>query len=77
MILQLANIFLQKIDEVDEDPFKSTSAKTVSNKKTSVTALTGIENVYFPNIREWIKGFLNKDSSSEVGIAIIAMYKTV
>ena len=49
---------LQKINEVGRVPFQSST----SSAKADITALTGVENKYFPTIRDWIKGFLQDES---------------
>ena len=40
--------------------------------KAAITALTGVENIHFPIIRDWIRHFLQDES--EV-ITLVSMYK--
>lgn len=48
---------LQKLGEVREEPFADTVGYSVQDKG-DITALTKVENKYFPEIRHWIEGFL-------------------
>ena len=56
---------LQKIDEVGQIPFESTT-KGIDPSKAAITALTGVENPAFPTIREWISGFLQDETEVRI-----------
>ena len=54
------NISFQKLNEVDEVPFKSCT--TGNSNKSAAKALTGVTNEYFGTIRDWIEWFFQNES---------------
>ena len=45
-------LFPQIYDEMVEDPYADTGAD-------DITALTGVKNEYFPDMKEWIKDYIS------------------
>ena len=38
------------------------ATKSMNPEKASITALTGVENIHFPTIRDWIQNFFQDES---------------
>lgn len=62
------SLLLQKIKEISEIPFESTT-RGIGKEKFKVTALTGVENHDFPAICMWIEKFFS--DKSEVNLATV------